>query len=107
MTLTLTLTPEKETRLAAQAHRAGLSLDEYVQRVIDQTAAAPDLPTPEPVSPTMALFHRWSAEAATDDPAEIARRTQETDELTAALRAARLSLRTPMLPDDPEQERAA
>jgi hypothetical protein len=107
VTLTLTLTPEKESRLAALARRAGLSLDEYVQRVIDQTADAPETPTPSPVSPTLALYHRWAAEAATDDPAEIARRTQETDELSAALQAAPFSLRTPELPDDPEKELAA
>jgi hypothetical protein len=29
MTLALTLTPEKETRLAEQARRAGLPLEEY------------------------------------------------------------------------------
>lgn len=38
MTVTLSFTREKETKLRRQADRAGLSLDEYVQRMIDQTA---------------------------------------------------------------------
>ena len=41
MTLTLTLTPDKETRLQAQARRAGLSPEEYVQRLIDHDTEAP------------------------------------------------------------------
>jgi hypothetical protein len=36
--MTLTLTPEKESRLAEQARAAGLSLVDYVQRVVDQAA---------------------------------------------------------------------
>ncbi len=38
MTLTLTLTPEKETRLQRQAAQAGLPLDEYVQRLVEMAA---------------------------------------------------------------------
>jgi hypothetical protein len=39
MTLTLTLTPEKESRLEQRASAAGLSLDGYVQRVVDLAAS--------------------------------------------------------------------
>lgn len=66
MTLTLTLTPEKETRLVAQARRAGLSLDEYVQRVLDRAdeAPAPRL-TPEERA---ARFRAWADSHGTDTP---------------------------------------
>jgi voltage-gated potassium channel Kch len=46
MTLTLTLTPEKESRLAAQARAAGLTLDDYAQHLLD--LAAGEDPTPDP-----------------------------------------------------------
>lgn len=75
MTLILTLTPEKQTRLTAQAHRVGLSLDEYVQRMLDQAAEtpAPDLtaesPTPN-LTPEerIARFEAWADSHGTDTP---------------------------------------
>ena len=66
MTLTLTLTPEKETRLAEQARMAGLSLDEYVQRVLDQT-----VDTPAPMltrEERVARFEAWADSHERDTP---------------------------------------
>ena len=69
MTLTLTLTPDKETRLAEQARRAGLSLDEYVQRLVDQTAEETTPPPPR-LSPEerIARLVAWAESHGTDTP---------------------------------------
>jgi hypothetical protein len=42
MTVTLILTPEKQSRLTRRASAAGLSLDGYVQRVVDLAAVETD-----------------------------------------------------------------
>ncbi len=42
--------------------------------------------------PTLALFARWAAEDATDDPEEIARRNREWEETKTNLQANRFSL---------------
>lgn len=76
MTLTLTLTPEKETRLQRQAAQAGLPLDEYVQRLVEMAAGeeAGDNPMPNdpmPVVPAAvqaARFLRWAESHGMNTP---------------------------------------
>ena len=105
MSITLELRPELETRLRADAARAGVALDQYVVRQIEQTAeeagriSAP-LTRPVPVPGRLALgfypagslaeaFAQWQAEDATDDPGELRRAEEELDELKANLNANR------------------
>ncbi len=92
MTLTLTLTPEKESRLQRQAAQAGLPLADYLLWVAERAQTLPEGEPPptsgQTLSPTARLFAQWAAEDATDDPEEITRRQQEGDallSLTAAL----------------------
>jgi len=81
MTLTLTLTPEKETRLQRQAAQAGLPLDEYVQRLVEMAAGeeAGDDPMsndpmsndPMPAVPAAvqaARFLRWAGSHGMNTP---------------------------------------
>ncbi len=42
MTLTIQVRPEKQARLTEQARRAGLSTEQYVERLVDETVPAPD-----------------------------------------------------------------
>lgn len=110
MTLTLTLTPEKETRLAAQARRAGLTPEQYVQSLIDrdtQKSGPTQAGGAQPLSPTAALFAQWAEEDRTDDSEEIARRNQETDELLQALADHPLSFRRIDTGEDDAKGRAA
>lgn len=67
MTLTLTLTPEKETRLAERARAAGLTLDDFALRVLDEAAenqeAAETTPEGEPRTGAD-LLALWAREGA-------------------------------------------
>jgi hypothetical protein len=90
MTLTIQLAPEEEARLRAAAQSQGVDPGECARRLL-----AEHLPPLQPGAATLALFARWEAEDATDDPQEIAARTREWEELKANLEAGRISLRTP------------
>ncbi len=69
MTLTLTLTPDKETRLAEQARLAGLSLDEYAQRVLDRAAAGDAPPATRLTSEErIARLMAWAESHGHDTP---------------------------------------
>jgi hypothetical protein len=61
MTLTLTLSPEKESRLAERARLAGLPLDEYALRVLDADAEAV---TPQVARTGADLIAQWEREGA-------------------------------------------
>ncbi len=60
MTLTLTLTPDKETRLQRQADQAGLPLADYLLWVAERAQTLPPAGPPptgaQTLSPTAALF---------------------------------------------------
>lgn len=42
MTLTIQVRPEKQHALAEQARRAGLTTEQYVERLVDQTTPTPE-----------------------------------------------------------------
>ena len=95
--MTLTLTPDKETRLQRQAVQAGLPLADYLLWVAEHaqtppTGGSPPMGGPA-LSPTAALFAQRAAEDATDAPAETARRQHAGNAPLTALRENPLSFR--------------
>jgi hypothetical protein len=86
MTLTIDLTPEEEARLRAAAHSQGLDPAAYVKRTVIE-----HLPPLQPGAATLALFARWEAEDATEDPQEIAARNREWEELKSSMNASRVA----------------
>jgi hypothetical protein len=83
MTLTITLTPEEETRLRAAAHKAGIDPAELVRQLV--TASLP--PTPHENAASIALLQSWLAEEATDDPDEMRQAQEELDAFKRAMNA--------------------
>ncbi len=72
MALTIELTPEQETQLAAAARREGVAPEELARRfVTDQlsTVTVADAKT-EDEDPTLALFAQWAKEDAQKTPEE-------------------------------------
>ena len=80
MSLTIELTPEEEARLQVVAHRQGIAPAECARRLLSE-----HLPPLAPGEATLALFAQWETEDATSDPAEIAERNQEWENLKVAL----------------------
>ena len=78
--LTIELPPDVEKRLQGEATRQGLAAEDYVKKLIVE-----NLPSHETAQSLTDLFAEWEAEDATDDPAEIARRNREVEELLQAL----------------------
>lgn len=101
MSITLKLKPEVEASIEAQASARGLSVQDYLQSVIERVAALMGnndralafLARPGSDDRALALLARWEAEDATDDPNEIEARNREWDELKANLDANRSSFR--------------
>ena len=90
--MTITLPPEVETRLKNEARRHGLNAERYATKLIVEHLP----PAPPQASQSLAeLFTQWSAEDATDDPQEIARRNQEVEEFKQAMNRNRLEMEGP------------
>jgi hypothetical protein len=88
MTLTLELPPEVEGALADEARRKGMTPEQIVLENLRQR-----YPVIVPRADSMAaLFAKWDAEDATDDPEELARRNQDWEMTKATLEANRFSL---------------
>lgn len=88
MTLMIELDPELERRLKDEARRAGLTVSEYAQRLLDEALPGEAAPQPQ-IDPTIALFQQWEREDATTDPAELARREKEWEEFKAQMNQTR------------------
>lgn len=84
MTVRLELDPDVAARIGAQAAARGLSVEAYVQSLIENAAR-----NGPPGSATLALLDAWAAEDETDDPAELERRRRECEEFKAAMNANR------------------
>jgi hypothetical protein len=87
LTLKIDFPPETERRLKSEAARLGVDEAEYAKRVIERslppTAVAAD-------QATLDLLARWDREDQTADPAEIARRNREFEELKASMNRNRV-----------------
>jgi len=57
MTVTIELTPQTESKLAAQAQARGVSLDHYLQTLIEQLACSPLL---LPIEDREKAFEEWA-----------------------------------------------
>jgi len=81
--LTIDLEPEVEERLERLACSQGVDPTQYARRLIEEhlPEAGED--------PLVALMQAWTAEDATEDPAELAARDREWEELKANLNANR------------------
>ena len=81
MTVTVQIPDELATRLQLESMRRGVTIDKTLAQIIEERLIVP-------VGEKNALsemFAQWNREDATDDPAEIARRQQEWEELKKAL----------------------
>jgi hypothetical protein len=92
MTLKLDLPPDVEDRLRSEAERRGLEPEAYALGLIEVGLA----PQPTPNNSLARLFAQWQTEDATDDPAEIARRQRDWEELRKALNEDHGSFREPI-----------
>ena len=84
MSLIIDLTPEEEARLRAAAANQGVEPAEVARRVLVE-----HLPALSHGASTLELFAAWDAEDATDDPAELAARNREWEDLKSSLNANR------------------
>jgi hypothetical protein len=84
MTLTIALNYETERRLLEEAARRGIAPSTYAAHLIEE-----HLPGPHSSSSLEQMFREWDAEDQTDDPAEVARRNREFEELKARIDANR------------------
>src|SRR5690349_565267 len=90
MDLTITLPDELAGELRREAGRRGVDPQRYAAQLITE-----HLPATERARSLQSLFDQWAAEDATDDPAELARRQAEWDELKRGINANRSSGRKP------------
>jgi len=93
MTLTINIDPELESRLQEQAHRQGVDAPEYARLLIQQGLERPRAAPPNRA--TLELLAQWDREDQTSDPAEIARREEELQEIKRSLNENRTSGRKP------------
>lgn len=88
--MTIILPTQLEQRLREQAKRLGIAPDDYAARLI-----AEHLPA-EPRERSLAeLFADWAAEDQTNDPAELARRAGQLEELKASMNRSRMHMEGP------------
>ena len=99
MSMTIELSPEQEARVQEAAAREGLPPIEWAARKL--LSGLPEASSERPANedPTLALFARWAAEDATDDPDEIRRRNEQWELFKRNMNETRaLSGRPPAFP---------
>lgn len=87
MPLVIDLTPEEESRLRTHARERGVEPADCVRQLLKEGLQR--LEAGRPGEGTAALFARWEAEDAAEDPDEIAARIREWEELKSHLNANR------------------
>jgi|CXWL01.1.fsa_nt_gi hypothetical protein len=92
MTVRLELSPDVQTRLEARASACGMTVEAYLQSLIERAAR-----NEAPGAATRALFARWDEEDQTDDPAELVARQKDFEEFKASMNANRPGQR-PLFP---------
>jgi hypothetical protein len=100
MTLTLDVSPEVKNRLQVVAAERGIAPEQYALQILEERMVA-ELPNGADTGgnlgqagageqdPTLALFARWKAEDATDDPEELARRQADWETFRDHVNATR------------------
>lgn len=88
MTLTLEIEPELNGHLRELAQAEGLSVEQYVRRLLAQAVHA------RSDREALALLREWESEDATDDPEEIGRRRRDWDAFRQAMNRSHPSNRT-------------
>lgn len=96
--MSLELAPQTETRLYEYAAAEGVSIDAYVNRLLEK--AAPRQPDAKALQ-LLATIRQWQMEDATDDEDELTQRDQARAETQASLDQERQ--RTGMRPLFPGQ----
>lgn len=89
--MTITLSPELEARLKAEAARRGMDPSQFAAGLIERAIT----PASTDNQATLDLFAKWEAKEATDDPEELARRQQEAEEFMQNLNRNRLEMEGP------------
>jgi hypothetical protein len=89
MTFTIDIDERLKARLDEAARRRGVEAGEYARQLIEQSLPPADGDTPNRA--TLELLARWDREDETSDPAELARRRQELEELKRSLNENRTS----------------
>jgi hypothetical protein len=92
--MTIALPPEMEERIRGEALRQGVAAETLIVKIISEHIPA-ERPLEVRSKSLHDLFAKWAAEDATDDPEELKRRRQETEELKAALNRNRLEMEGP------------
>jgi hypothetical protein len=91
--MTIILSAATERRLAAEASRRGIGMDQLVEQLID--ALLPKETGAKPNQASIDILNEWEAQTATDDPGEIARRQAEFEEFKRELNQTRLAMDGP------------
>lgn len=79
MTVTLELEPELDSHLRAVAHARGVSVQDYLRRLIADAVQR------GPGESALGLLRKWEAEDATEDENEVVRREREWTAFREAL----------------------
>jgi hypothetical protein len=91
MTVSISLSPTAEQRLADRAKAEGVDLSTFVSNMVEAAAKqlTPAREEPHPDQATLDLLDQWEKEDQTDDPAEIARREKELLEFMKGMNESR------------------
>lgn len=87
MTVTLELEPELDSHLRSRAEAEGISIEQYLRRLIR------DVVEPRCGEEAVALLDRWAIEDATEDAEEIERRRRDWEAFRDALNRSHSSRR--------------
>jgi DNA-directed RNA polymerase specialized sigma24 family protein len=87
MTLTLELEPELDDTLRALADAEGVSVEQYLRRLISQALKG------RSKQAAVGLLQDWESEDATTDPDELARREHDWKEFREAMNRSHSSHR--------------
>jgi predicted transcriptional regulator len=93
MTLSIDIDEELRIRLEREARRLGVDPSAYARQLLERGLSSHDAASSNRA--TLDLLEQWDREDQTDDPAEIARRQQDLDELKRGLNDNRPSGRKP------------
>ena len=91
--MTISLPKDIKTRLIEEAKRQGVNVETYVATLL--TSATSKTPATNPSNSLSELFEKWRQEQATNDPAEIDRRTQDEAEFMQAMNRNRVEMEGP------------